>query len=305
VNEQYWHFLGLKPGASAAEISAARNRLAKLYHPDRGGTAEDMARLNEAFEIASGKRQAPSSGMFGSSSSSGSLADLVRIMHLEATIRGLQDQLERARKAHDDTNKMWRDMAREEYAKVKKFEHLARSLALTMLNAAWVNSKSLRDEIAGKIAKPDPDTNFAWDAPTDEVIEIGRRLIDELKVAIAKANEAEQQPANLIKCAAPGCANTFHPRRRNHKTCSDRCRQALSRAQAARDAVTECHTETRTADCARACSASLQNVTNKLAPRPDAHSPAAPASKARTFGDFSRAYRANNGAQDLEEGHGK
>jgi hypothetical protein len=45
-----------------------------------------------------------------------------------------------------------------------------------------------------------------------------------------------QQPSNLpeIKCAAPGCANVFRPRRRNHKTCSDACRQALSRtAQAA------------------------------------------------------------------------
>ena len=60
LDDQYWHFLGLKPGASAAEISAARNRLAKLYHPDRGGTAEDMARLNEAFEIVTGKRKASS-----------------------------------------------------------------------------------------------------------------------------------------------------------------------------------------------------------------------------------------------------
>jgi hypothetical protein len=40
-----------------------------------------------------------------------------------------------------------------------------------------------------------------------------------------------QQPSNLpeIKCSAPGCANVFRPRRRNHKTCSDACRKSLSR----------------------------------------------------------------------------
>jgi curved DNA-binding protein CbpA len=48
----YWHFLGLKPGASKAEIKSAYHRLAKLLHRDHGGTDEDMQRLNEAYHLA-------------------------------------------------------------------------------------------------------------------------------------------------------------------------------------------------------------------------------------------------------------
>jgi hypothetical protein len=48
----WWRFLGLKPGASKAEIKAAYHRLAKLLHRDHGGTDEDMVRLNEAYHLA-------------------------------------------------------------------------------------------------------------------------------------------------------------------------------------------------------------------------------------------------------------
>jgi predicted flap endonuclease-1-like 5' DNA nuclease len=48
----YWHFLGLKPGATRAEIKSAYHRLAKLLHRDHGGTDEDMQRLNEAYHLA-------------------------------------------------------------------------------------------------------------------------------------------------------------------------------------------------------------------------------------------------------------
>jgi hypothetical protein len=48
----YWHFLGLKPGATKAEIKSAYHRLAKLLHRDHGGTDEDMQRLNEAYHLA-------------------------------------------------------------------------------------------------------------------------------------------------------------------------------------------------------------------------------------------------------------
>ncbi len=46
-----------------------------------------MQRLNEAFEIVTGKRKAPSSSIFGrgSSSLSSSLDDLARILNLELT----------------------------------------------------------------------------------------------------------------------------------------------------------------------------------------------------------------------------
>jgi DnaJ-class molecular chaperone len=59
ADDRYWHLLGgLKPGASAAEITAEYRRLAKVFHPDRGGTTADMQRLNEAVEFATGKRKA-------------------------------------------------------------------------------------------------------------------------------------------------------------------------------------------------------------------------------------------------------
>ena len=41
----YWHFLGLKPGATKAEIKSAYHRLANLLHRDHGSTDEDMQRL--------------------------------------------------------------------------------------------------------------------------------------------------------------------------------------------------------------------------------------------------------------------
>jgi hypothetical protein len=58
MDDWYWHFLGLKPGASHDEIEHAHRRLAKLLHPDHGGTNEDMQRLNEAYELA--KKAPPS-----------------------------------------------------------------------------------------------------------------------------------------------------------------------------------------------------------------------------------------------------
>jgi curved DNA-binding protein CbpA len=43
-----WDLLGLKPGASAADIEAAYRDKAKRWHPDHGGSHEQMARLNAA-----------------------------------------------------------------------------------------------------------------------------------------------------------------------------------------------------------------------------------------------------------------
>jgi hypothetical protein len=44
--------LGLGPGATADDIRAARRRLAKSSHPDQGGDAEAMQRINEAADAA-------------------------------------------------------------------------------------------------------------------------------------------------------------------------------------------------------------------------------------------------------------
>ncbi len=48
--EKYLKVLGLKRGASKEEIKKARNRLAKLYHPDvEDGYEEKMKEINEAY----------------------------------------------------------------------------------------------------------------------------------------------------------------------------------------------------------------------------------------------------------------
>lgn len=47
--------LGVKPGASEAEIDAAYREKAKTAHPDRGGSAEAMQELNAARQHAKQK----------------------------------------------------------------------------------------------------------------------------------------------------------------------------------------------------------------------------------------------------------
>ena len=42
--------MGLEPGASVADVQAARRRLAKRAHPDAGGTAAEMQVVNAAAE---------------------------------------------------------------------------------------------------------------------------------------------------------------------------------------------------------------------------------------------------------------
>jgi DnaJ-domain-containing protein 1 len=48
-----WHeTLGVPPNADAGTIRRAWARLAHAHHPDKGGTQEQMARLNAAYERA-------------------------------------------------------------------------------------------------------------------------------------------------------------------------------------------------------------------------------------------------------------
>ncbi len=44
--------LGLGPGATADDVRRARNRLAKRAHPDVGGSADEMQRVNAAADAA-------------------------------------------------------------------------------------------------------------------------------------------------------------------------------------------------------------------------------------------------------------
>lgn len=43
--------LGLPPGAPPEDIAAAYRRLAKEYHPDRGGAEDRMAQINAAYDL--------------------------------------------------------------------------------------------------------------------------------------------------------------------------------------------------------------------------------------------------------------
>ena len=43
--------LGLPPGAPPEDVAAAYRRLAKAYHPDRGGSEGRMAQINAAYDL--------------------------------------------------------------------------------------------------------------------------------------------------------------------------------------------------------------------------------------------------------------
>lgn len=46
--DEAYHTLGLRPGASVEEIVRAHRRLMKERHPDHGGTTDEAARINQA-----------------------------------------------------------------------------------------------------------------------------------------------------------------------------------------------------------------------------------------------------------------
>ena len=48
--------LGVRPNAEPVEVRRAMTRLAVLYHPDKGGPAEQMARIDGAYEEARNAR---------------------------------------------------------------------------------------------------------------------------------------------------------------------------------------------------------------------------------------------------------
>jgi len=52
AGEDCWMVLGIPPMSSAAEISSAHRKLAMEAHPDRGGSHEQMSRVNAARDAA-------------------------------------------------------------------------------------------------------------------------------------------------------------------------------------------------------------------------------------------------------------
>lgn len=56
---KYHDILGVKPGASEEEVKKAYRKKAIETHPDKGGKEEDFQKVNEAYEILTGKRQEP------------------------------------------------------------------------------------------------------------------------------------------------------------------------------------------------------------------------------------------------------
>ena len=49
----YYSILQVRPDASPEEVRAAYRRIAKLYHPDAGGTSEAFQSVQEAYDILS------------------------------------------------------------------------------------------------------------------------------------------------------------------------------------------------------------------------------------------------------------
>lgn len=58
TDRSYYDILGVKPDATAEDVRRAYQRAARRAHPDKGGSAEDMAAVNRAYDcLRDGQRR--------------------------------------------------------------------------------------------------------------------------------------------------------------------------------------------------------------------------------------------------------
>ena len=66
MSENYYEVLGVKKGASAAEIKKAFREKAKTHHPDKGGDEKAFKKINEAYEVLGDEKKRQNYDQFGS-----------------------------------------------------------------------------------------------------------------------------------------------------------------------------------------------------------------------------------------------
>ena len=54
-----WDILGIEQSASLEDVKLAYKRLALVYHPDKGGTDTDFARIQQAYEVLKERKHIP------------------------------------------------------------------------------------------------------------------------------------------------------------------------------------------------------------------------------------------------------
>ncbi|MCX6807281.1 MAG: molecular chaperone DnaJ [Patescibacteria group bacterium] len=65
AKKDYYELLGIKKGASEAEIKKAYRQMAQKYHPDKGGDGEKFKEINEAYETLGDAQKRASYDQFG------------------------------------------------------------------------------------------------------------------------------------------------------------------------------------------------------------------------------------------------